>query len=235
MLRLWFNTIVSGKGEGWYLLKRFNPLHLFAPVLSKEPDVHLLLFVDVVHKCFSFLVFFFSFRLDGCFSLFEWFYTSNFVGPFIACSEVWAKAPCLTWMERCLIGTHTTSSNICLILVPKRSIDRCFLLTESLSYKPGAFDNYYYDSEQMLFILFLSLIFVFLLSCFNGFTSCHVWSFDLLSKGIWFMFMVKTIHWHMLAYTSTPFEFYWIVVQMTLSLFCYEVMQLYKIKTPKMK
>ena len=54
---LWCYTIVSDKGEGWYLLKRLNPLHLLAPVLSQESDVQLLLFSDVVHKFFSFLVF----------------------------------------------------------------------------------------------------------------------------------------------------------------------------------
>ena len=31
--------IVSDKGEGWYLLKRFNPLHLFTTVLNQESDV----------------------------------------------------------------------------------------------------------------------------------------------------------------------------------------------------
>ena len=31
---LYCDTIVSDEGEGWYLLKRLNPLHLFAPVLS---------------------------------------------------------------------------------------------------------------------------------------------------------------------------------------------------------
>ena len=42
-------------------LKRLalNPLHLFTPVLSQEPDVqHVqwLSFLDVVYKCFSFLL-----------------------------------------------------------------------------------------------------------------------------------------------------------------------------------
>ena len=37
------DVIVSGKGEGWYLLKPFNPLPLFAPTLNDinlEHDVH---------------------------------------------------------------------------------------------------------------------------------------------------------------------------------------------------
>ena len=48
-------------GDGWCLLRRLNPMHLFAPVLSQEPDVQWLSFVDVVYKCFSFL-----YRLDRC-------------------------------------------------------------------------------------------------------------------------------------------------------------------------
>ena len=49
-----------------------------------------------------------------------------YLGPFIACCSVWAKAPCwrstfnynglllqiVTWMQCCVIGTHTISSYI---------------------------------------------------------------------------------------------------------------------------
>ena len=37
--------------------KNVKPADLFAPVLSLESDVQQLSIVDVVHKCFSFLVF----------------------------------------------------------------------------------------------------------------------------------------------------------------------------------
>ena len=58
-------TIISEKGESWYLFKRLNPLQLFAPVLSQECDIQWLSFVDVVHKCLSLLVF--LYRLDPLF------------------------------------------------------------------------------------------------------------------------------------------------------------------------
>ena len=51
-------TTVSGKDEGWYQLKRVNPLYVCAPVLSQELDVQWLSFVNVVHKCFSLFVFY---------------------------------------------------------------------------------------------------------------------------------------------------------------------------------
>ena len=45
-------TIVSGRGAGWYLLKRLNPLHS-THVLSHD---QWLLFVNVVPKCISFFI-----------------------------------------------------------------------------------------------------------------------------------------------------------------------------------
>ena len=46
------------KGPRSVPIKFINPLHLFAPVLSQKSDVKQLSFVNVVHKCFSFLSFY---------------------------------------------------------------------------------------------------------------------------------------------------------------------------------
>ena len=65
------------------LLTRLNPLHLFAPVQSQEPNIQWLSFVYVFNKTLVFLVFFYRFiNLDKWFSSLnnvEWLYTSYFL------------------------------------------------------------------------------------------------------------------------------------------------------------